>query len=145
MKSPKIFIAIAVLILVAIGIWLLVGSPFSGQDGSSSQTEMSENDLYRVSIDPELDPIVLNEIHSWIVHVTNQDGEPVENAEITFDGHMVEHGHGLPTAPEVTSALENGEYKVEGMRFSMPGYWIVDITITANGETDTARFDLILD
>jgi hypothetical protein len=42
------------------------------------------------------------------------NGEPVENATIAVDGDMPEHGHGLPTCPQVTKYLGNGDYLVEG-------------------------------
>ena len=37
---------------------------------------------------------------------------------------MPEHGHGFPTVPEVTEYLGDGKYLVEGLKFSMPGWWV---------------------
>ena len=53
------------------------------------------------------------------------------DAAITVDGDMPQHGHGLPTRPQVTKHLGNGDYLVEGMKFQMGGWWVVDFTIDA--------------
>ena len=95
------------------------------------------------SSDPDVPPI--NMVHQWILHIEMPDGEPVEGATITVGGDMPAHGHGMPTQPEVTADLGDGDYRVEGMAFQMGGYWIVDVTVTAGGETDLIRFGLELD
>jgi len=77
-------------------------------------------------------------------HVATPDGQPVTDAVITVDGDMPQHGHGLPTRPQVTKHLGNGDYLVEGLKFQMGGWWVVDFTIDANGKHDTVRFNMIL-
>jgi len=57
---------------------------------------------------------------------------------------MPEHGHGLPTEPKVTKNFGDGTYLVEGIKFSMPGWWIMTFTIKANGKTDSVTFNLQL-
>ena len=69
---------------------------------------------------------------------------PLTDASIGVDGDMPQHGHGLPTRPQVTKHLGNGDYLVEGMKFQMGGWWVVDFTIEANGKQDTVRFNMIL-
>jgi hypothetical protein len=76
--------------------------------------------------------------------VETPDGEPVENAEIKVDGGMPEHGHGLPTKPQMTEYLGEGDYRVEGMKFQMTGWWEVKFDITAEGQTDKVTFNLML-
>ena len=44
-------------------------------------------------------------------------------AAITVDGGMPQHGHGFPTRPRVTRDLDDGTYLLEGMKFSMTGWW----------------------
>ena len=65
-------------------------------------------------------------------------------ASISVDGDMPQHGHGLPTRPQVTKHLGNGDYLAEGMKFQMGGWWVVDFTIDAAGQKDTVRFNMIL-
>lgn len=93
--------------------------------------------------DPAVPPI--NMVHQWVLHIETPDGQPVEGASITVGGDMPAHGHGMPTQPEVTADLGGGDYRVEGMAFQMGGYWIIDVTVTAGGETDLIRFGLELD
>lgn len=89
-------------------------------------------------------PVPVNQIHTWTIHVESADGEPIQQAEITVDGGMPQHGHGLPTKPQVTQDLGDGDYQVEGLRFNMPGWWEVSFHITANEQSDSVTFNLSL-
>lgn len=97
-----------------------------------------------VSMHSKSTPVVINQIHSWIIFVRNRNGDPVNDADIRVDGAMPEHDHGLPTLPQVTRLPGNGEYLLEGMKFHMHGRWQLTISISANGNEDTAVFDLNL-
>jgi hypothetical protein len=88
--------------------------------------------------------LILNEIHSWTVHVETADGEAVENAEIAVDGGMPEHNHGFPTAPEITEEIGGGEYLLEGVKFSMAGWWELKLDITAGGQSESVTFNIVL-
>lgn len=107
-------------------------------------TRLSEAGRYRVSFTSELNPIAINRLHTWTLHVETPDGAPVENAAIQVHGDMPEHRHGMPTAPKVTQYLGDGNYRVEGMRFQMGGWWEVVFEIEANGEKDRVVFNLML-
>lgn len=109
-----------------------------------STTAPSENGLYVVSYQASTGTIPVNQMHQWTLHVETADGRPVESATITVDGDMPQHGHGLPTRPQVTQNLGDGDYLVEGMKFQMGGWWVMDFTITANGQTDAVRFNMML-
>lgn len=104
----------------------------------------SRGEAFRASFTSRLEPIVINRIHAWVLHVENAAGEPVEGARISVDGGMPQHDHGLPTAPQVTRELGNGDYLVEGLRFHMNGYWEVEFAIAAAGATDTVVIPLTL-
>ncbi|MFQ6004298.1 MAG: FixH family protein [Woeseia sp.] len=105
---------------------------------------VSRNGLFHVSYESRLDPIVINRIHSWVVHLETADDEPIRNAKITVSGGMPAHDHGLPTRPRMTRQLGNGDYLIEGMRFHMNGFWQIEITISADGGTDTVIVELEL-
>ena len=107
-------------------------------------TRESENGIFRVSYTPSTGTIPINEMHEWTLHVEDANGTPVDDATITVDGDMPEHGHGLPTSPRVTRNLGNGDYLVEGLKFQMGGWWLMDFTITANGQTDAVHFNMML-
>ena len=109
-----------------------------------SRTRLSDNGLFRVSYVSSQDIVPVNQIHQWTLHVETADGELVEEATISVDGDMPEHGHGLPTRPQVTEYLGNGDYLVEGVKFQMGGWWVMDFTITANNLTDAVHFNMSL-
>ena len=133
-----------VLVLVALGVagaWYMSYVP---DDLDLSTTLLTEHGHYQVSYEPSLDTIPINELHAWTLHVATPDGEPVDDATIAIDGDMPQHGHGLPTRPQVTENLGGGRYLVEGVKFQMGGWWVMDFAITAGGHTDQVRFNFIL-
>ncbi|MBK8986195.1 MAG: FixH family protein [Chloroflexi bacterium] len=105
---------------------------------------LTDNGLFNVSYSSDLDPIAINQMHSWTLLVTTPDGQPVADAIILVDGGMPQHGHGLPTQPQVTEYLGNGRYRVEGLRFQMGGWWEVKFDITAADQNDAITFNLAL-
>lgn len=107
-------------------------------------TVTSAAGLFLVTVFTETDPVPINRLHSWTVRITSPTGTPVDGATLSIDGDMPEHGHGLPTRPQVTKALGDGRYLIEGMQFQMPGWWYVDISIVSNGVTDRARLEFTL-
>jgi hypothetical protein len=109
-----------------------------------STTRVSAQGAYRVRYAAQRNPIAINQIHAWTIHVETADGRPVEHASIAVDGDMPQHGHGLPTTPQVTKDLGGGDYLVEGLKFHMTGWWVVDFQIDAAGQRDTVRFNLLL-
>ena len=105
---------------------------------------MSENGFFQASWQSRPEAPAINEVHEWVLHIETAAGEPAAGALVTVDGDMPAHGHGMPTEPQVTADLGDGDYLVEGMSFQMGGYWIVDVTVTYDGATDLVRFGLEL-
>ncbi len=135
--------AVALVALLGLGFmaWRMSYVP---PDLDLSTTRTSAHDLFKATIKPAADPIPINQIHTWTLHVETAAGQPVEKATIAVDGDMPQHGHGLPTKPEVSTYLGNGDYQVDGMKFQMTGWWVLDFDITANGQTDRVSFNLLL-
>ena len=50
------------------------------------------------------------------VTVRDAEGRAIDEAQISVDGGMPQHGHGLPTRPRVTRNLGDGIYEIEGVR-----------------------------
>jgi len=109
-----------------------------------SLTRLSDNGVYRVTYSSNDTPVPVNQLHSWKLHVETANGQPVANAAISIFGDMPQHGHGMPTRPQVTENLGSGDYLVEGMKFQMGGWWVIDFTINANGQSDKVSFNLML-
>lgn len=124
---------------------LMMGNQSAPADLDTSTSLLSDAGLFRVSWSSDSSPVPLNQIHTWTIHVETADGQIIDNAEITVDGGMPDMNHGLPTSPQVTQNLGNGDYLVEGMKFQMLGWWVVNFNISAGGQTDTITFNLMLE
>ena len=107
-------------------------------------TRTTDAGRFVVTLRSATEPIPLNAIHSWLLHVSLADGTPVAGATITLQGGMPAHAHGLPTTPEIVPGATPGDYRIEGMKFSMPGHWTLTPTIWADGVRDAATFDVDL-
>lgn len=123
---------------------LMMGNNPAPTDLNTMTNRLTDNSLYRVSFITIPNPIAINDMHSWILNLQTADGQAVDDAEIGVDGGMPQHGHGLPTRPQVTENLGNGDYLVEGLRFQMPGWWEVKFEITAAGQSDNITFNVVL-
>lgn len=140
---PLRLLGAALLLLTAIGC-SMPGAADAPADLDLERSQLSANGLYRATIRPDTDPIPVNQLHSWTLHVETARGEPLTAAAIVVDGDMPQHGHGMPTRPEVTQELGNGDYLVEGLRFQMGGWWVVEFTIDGEAGQDTVSFNLML-
>jgi hypothetical protein len=109
-----------------------------------SRTRTSEGGRYRATIHPQGDTIPEGKLHRWTVHLETSSGTPVDSATMSVDGGMPQHGHGLPTKPQVTRALGNGDHLVEGMKFNMGGWWVVKFRVLAPAGRDSVVFNLKL-
>lgn len=111
----------------------------------TARSKPSQHGVYMVSISPEESEPAVNDMHSWIVEIATPEGEPVEGAEVSVDGGMPSHGHGLPTSPSVTRDLGEGKYRVEGVKFNMGGWWQLRFVIASGERKDHVAFNVILD
>ena len=107
-----------------------------------SLSRWSHSEYFLVSYESDLQPIVINRMHRWILSVTDRDGEPVTGAILTVAGGMPAHDHGLPTSPRVTRELQPGRYLLEGLRFHMNGEWHIEIAIEVGELRDVALIPL---
>lgn len=78
------------------------------------------------------------------VTVADDRGRAIDGATLTIDGGMPQHGHGLPTRPRVTRSLGDGTYEIEGVRFSMGGWWEFRVSIAGRDGADVVTFNLEL-
>lgn len=99
---------------------------------------------WSVGYESSIQPVPINQIHSWVLVIRDAGGNPVTGAEIAVEGGMPEHDHGLPTRPRVTGELGNGRYRLEGLRFHMAGKWEIAVTIKSDGKTRTVVIPLQL-
>jgi hypothetical protein len=104
----------------------------------------STHGKFVVRLEPPAGGAAINQMHAWQVRLTAPDGSPVSQAKVSFDGGMPQHGHGFPTRPRVTREVGPGVYALEGMKFSMSGWWDMRLAIQAGEASDTAVFNVIV-
>jgi hypothetical protein len=114
------------------------------KDLDYSRTRASEAGLYRGTIRPQGDSIPTGRLQTWTLHLETAAGSPIDAAAVSVDGGMPQHGHGLPTKPQVTRQLGHGDHLVEGMKFNMGGWWVVKFRLDAPAGRDSLIFNLEL-
>jgi hypothetical protein len=138
MKRTAFAIALA---LTLTGCMIFMKPPADPQ--AYERTQPSAAQMYRASFTP-VESIKVGQLHKWNIRVTTADGAPVDSAQITVDGGMPQHGHGLPTKPLVTVHQGDGKHVVEGMKFNMGGWWVVKLKIDGAKGSDVVTFNLKL-
>lgn len=145
LKSRKVLAVSGALLLIVLGtIGWMMHAMAPPTDLDLAREKASTKGLYSIAIAPEDPAFKRNTIHSWIATVRTADGSPVEGATIAIDGGMPQHGHGLPTAPQMTAALGEGRYRIEGVRFNMSGWWEFRLRIESAAGDDDVTFNLSL-
>jgi YtkA-like len=115
------------------------------KDLDLSLQHASSQGKFMIAMLPPASGPAINQMHAWQVKLATPQGEPVSQAKIAFDGGMPQHGHGFPTKPRVTRELSPGVYALEGMKFSMTGWWDMRLAIQAGDVSDTAVFNVVVD
>jgi YtkA-like len=148
MKKFATFIAVAALTVGASACGHLlamahgeVQRPTAAEFGFGPRT--SANQKYTATLQPR-QPLRLRRLQTVPVLITDAGGRPVEGAAITVDGGMPEHAHGLPTKPRAGRSLGGGVYEIEGVRFSMGGWWELKLAIESPAGADNVTFNLSL-
>jgi len=122
---------------------------------SSFQISRDRSAFAHIEVEPVSDgaaaSVPLNKIHKWRLLLSDLNGHPITDAKIDIVGHMPGHVHGLPTQPEVTKETAPGVYQIEGMKFQMNGWWVIefligeaDLDTDQASSTDAVRFNLLL-
>ncbi len=130
-------------ILFAFSLLLAICSANAADERLPDLSGVTDRGL-QIEIYSELSPLSINQIHSWHIRVMDRNRETLVLEELNVYGGMPEHDHGLPTQPEVTTQLDNGDYLLEGVRFHMQGLWELQIELIYEGVGDTAIIDFIL-
>ena len=123
---------------------ILAGCGTAPSDLDLSLEHPSTAGVYRVSLVPPERAPAINQLHSWTVRLAGADGAPVHGATFAVDGGMPQHGHGLPTQPRVTREIGDGTYRLDGMKFSMTGWWEVKLAIQSPLGSDRVTFNTVV-
>ena len=118
-----------------------VKRPAAAEFGFGPRTSATQK--YTATLQPR-QPLRLRRLQTVPVLITDALGRPVEGAAISVDGGMPEHAHGLPTQPRLGRSLGGGVYEIDGVRFSMGGWWEFKLAIESPAGADTVTFNLSL-
>ena len=110
-----------------------------------SRTQPSREQRYRLTVTERPDTLRLQEFQSWVLHIEDAGHRPVTGAALTVSGGMPQHGHGLPSRPRVQEQPTAGDYRVDGLQFSMPGWWEVKVYVSKDRRDDFAVFNVFLE
>jgi hypothetical protein len=132
----------AIASLLALMFTTACAAPPTNLDLALTRTTVDHKFIVR--LDPPATPAAINQIHTWKIKLTSASGMPIEHAQIAVDGGMPQHGHGLPTRPQVTQDLGDGNYLLEGMKFSMTGWWEIKLAIQSNEGADKVTFNTVV-
>jgi hypothetical protein len=123
---------------------LLTGCMTQPRDLDLSLEKPSAAGVYRVTLVAPPKAPAINQMHSWTVQLHNPAGAPIPGARFAVDGGMPQHGHGLPTQPRVTREVAAGSYQLDGMKFSMTGWWEIKLAIDSPQGADTVTFNTVV-
>ena len=128
------------LLFTGLFLWLPATNVWSQSTTFSLTTSRGST----LEIFSELDPLAINTIHSWELVLSAADGAPLNGAQMSVIGGMPDHDHGLPTSPVVTGEIAPGRYLLEGVRFHMPGRWLLTFDVTSAQGQESATLDFQL-
>jgi hypothetical protein len=136
------FRTIACLSLIAAAVTAGCATPPPDLDLSLTRPTVERK--FVVALQPPATPAAINQIHAWQIKLSSPAGLPITHAQIAVDGGMPQHGHGLPTRPQVTRELADGTYLLEGMKFSMTGWWEIKLAIQSVAGSDKVTFNTVV-
>jgi hypothetical protein len=135
--------------LISITLTLAAATAIAGCMSAPSDLDVSlsrptDDSKFVVTLQPPATPAAINQLHTWQVRLASPAGAPIAHARIKVDGGMPQHGHGLPTRPQVTQELSDGIYLIEGMKFSMTGWWEIKLAIESPEGSDKVTFNTVV-
>ena len=141
MKQARTLLLTAAAALTALSLGGCMTPPPSLDLGLEHTTAQGR---YVVTLVAPPEAPAINQLHAWKVKVASPDGQSVTAAQIAVGGGMPQHGHGLPTQPLVRRQVDEGIYLLEGMKFSMTGWWEVKLALEAPQGPDKVTFNVVV-
>ncbi len=129
---------------------LIVGVPLLALIGAAALAQAaplsirSEAGTFIVGVSGIARPERLNHLHGFDLVLAMAGGKPVSGATIGLTGLRGDTNSPLPTLPQVLAAPGAGHYRVEGLRFHMPGEWRLIFAIGDGAIRDRAVLDIVV-
>ena len=117
--------------------------------GCGSQSRSDDDHTWRVLSDTgTFELVLLSEnggasvgLNTYRLLISETMGNPKSEITIEIEPWMPGHNHGSDRRPAITLA-EHGEYTVDSVSYTMPGFWVLRTQIQANDFQDTAVFEV---
>jgi hypothetical protein len=120
---------------------LSAGTPVTGVIASIDR-RFSHNGTYAAEV-VATTPLVTEAPQTWTIHVTRRNHRRVANASIGVDAWMPEGGeHSVPRP--AARYVGGGDYRIDNLFFSHPGWWNVALVIDGNAGVDSVAFNVVL-
>ena len=129
-----------IFLITGLFLWL----PATNGWSQSATFSLTTNQNSALEIFSQLEPLAINTIHSWELVLYTAAGAPLSGARMSVVGGMPDHDHGLPTSPVVTGEITPGHYLLEGMRFHMPGRWLLTFNVISDQGSESATLEFQL-
>ncbi len=142
MKAFQRF-AFEVKFVLALVTWLCLATgclEFGAKENMMDTTGMLSSDEGYMTgqFIPDHDPPVSGQ-NSLEFVLADEDGNPIEGAEVTATPFMPSMGHGSTEVP-IVKELEDGEYLATNIVYTMKGEW----TLTIEVKTDSTEDSFVL-
>jgi hypothetical protein len=123
-----------------------LGLLLAGCSGSTDTTwrlqQASSNGLYQTTLSCATPPVVAI-FQECSLQLSSKQALPPDLV-IAVDGGMPAHGHGLPTAPQAIPTGKPGEFRIDGLKYSMPGEWVLGFLLHSAASQDKIVFRFTL-
>ncbi len=123
---------ITIILLTCCGFSLMA---LQGKDNIDKKIQqVSKNSIYQSTLDCK-HPLSTGSFQYCNFKLHKKDNL-VKNTQIFMSGGMPGHDHGLPTLPQISWSENEQTYVIKGLKFSMPGKWILNFKINASEVAD---------
>lgn len=77
--------------------------------------------------------------NAWTIQLSDESGEPITAADVSFSGWMPQHDHGLNALPLI-SERDGGRYEIKPIILYMPQLWELEVSVTRGDERESVSF-----
>lgn len=125
----SVFKTLCLMAAAAFGLTFTGASVAAARAHDPSLGRPSDQGQYQIQISSDVLPIPIRRSHSWTLRLSDTSGRPVERASIEVAGRMPNHQRGLPRQVRVVPTDDPGVYKINGVRFTRTGWWVLNLAI----------------
>ena len=134
----------SVFLLIILGLAVML----AGCNAESAATgwhlsQTSAKQLFKAELSCTTPPAV-GDFQQCQIQIRHADNRPVSHASVLIDGGMPAHGHGLPTAPEAVALDNDGNFRIDGLKYSMMGAWVLGFLVKTPEVEDKIVFDFVI-